>query len=306
MGAGSSTEPRAPTLSGSLGPVRVTTDISYGEDHPNSYLDVYRVDQPPTGRPTVLALHGGGFITGSKSVADPLTRTPGTCFALGHGPLLDAGYDVVCIGYGLAPQTRYPVPVIQLGQALTFLRLHSAELGLDLGRVVLSGLSAGGQVVGQFANLQTNPAYARSLGLRPTLGPSELAAVLLDSAPLDLGPGTRPQTASWRNDLLFGLARRSYVGRDPQRLHEASITAHVTAAFPPTFVTDGNTGSFPHQAGELAARLGELGVRHELLLHPRSEVRLGHGFMVQPSAWTDDYNRRKVAFLAEVAGPRVR
>lgn len=303
MRARNSFEPAAPTCTTVVRRARVTTDIQYGDVHPNSYLDVYRADEgPPAGRPTVVVVHGGGFIAGNKSEGNPNTGADCAFFALGHGPVLDAGYNVVCIDYGLAPQVPYPTPVIQLGQAITFLCEHAAEVGLDMDRVILSGCSAGGQVVGQYVNVQTNPAYARRLGLLPTLDPAQLTAILLDSAPFDLRRGARTQTPSWRNNLLFGLSLRNYFGLTPERIAEASITDHVTAAFPPAFIADGNTGTFPHQASALATRLAELGVRHELVLYPRSDAELGHGFMAQSSEWTNDYNQRKVAFLTKVAG----
>ncbi|MCE0485716.1 alpha/beta hydrolase [Ornithinimicrobium sediminis] len=302
MRARNSDEPAARTRTSVVRRARVTTDIRYGDLHPNSYLDVYRADAAASrSRPTVVVVHGGGFIAGRKSEKDPHAGADSASFALGHGPVLDAGYNVVCIDYGLAPHVPYPTPVIQLGQAVTFLCEHATEIGLDMGRVILSGLSAGGQVVGQYANVQTNPGYATRLGLRPTLDPGHLAAVMFDSTPFDLRPGARTQTPSWRNDLLFGLSLRTYFGLDPARIVEASVTDHVTAAFPAAFITDGNSGTFPHQASALATRLAELGVRHELVLYPRSDAELGHGFMAQPSAWTDDYNRRKLTFLAEVA-----
>lgn len=280
---------------------RVTANLRYGTEHPNSYLDVYRAEEGTPGpRPTVVVVHGGGFIAGSKDDGDPRTGNGETYWALGHGPLLAAGYNVVCIDYGLAPQVPYPTQVRQLGQALEFLRWQAEELGLDMSRIVLSGGSAGGHIVGQYAIAQSSPGYAESLGVETMHDPDALRAMLLDSAPFDARRGGRTRHPKLLNNILFGLSVRAYLGFSRTRLDQADLIAHVTAAFPPAVIADGNTGTFPDQAEEFAERLTELGVEHELVLYPRSEAELGHGFMIEPSRWTDDYNARKLAFLQRV------
>lgn len=304
MHARNSFEPSGPTGTTVVRGAQVTTNLRYSDTHPNSYLDVYLADEgSPASRPTVVVVHGGGFIAGSKSDGDPNTKTDAAYWALGHGPLLDAGYNVVCLDYALAPQVPYPTPVHQLGQAITYLGEHADELGLDLGRVILSGGSAGGHIAAQYALAQTNPDYAARLGIAPTLIPAQLTAILLDSAPFDPDRVARTQQPSRLNNLLFGLSLRNYLGASPEVHAEATITDHATDAFPPAFIADGNTGTFPDQARDFADTLATLGVRHELVLYPRSEATLGHGFMAQSSTWTDDYNRRKIAFLDQTLHP---
>lgn len=280
---------------------RVIANLTYGAQHPNSHLDVYVAeDGAPGERPTVVVVHGGGFIAGSKDDGDPRTSDGETYWALGHGPLLKAGYNVVCINYGLAPQVPYPTAVRQLGQALNYLREYAGELGLDMSRIVLSGGSAGGHIVGQYAIAQTSRGYAESLGVEPMHEPEALRALLLDSAPFDARRGGRTRHLKLLNNILFGISVRTYLGFSRSRLDQADLIANVTAAYPPTFIADGNTGTFPDQAEDFAARLAELGVDHDLVLYSRSEAELGHGFMAQPSRWTDDYNARKVSFLQRV------
>lgn len=301
MGAVNSYEPAAtgaPTIQRGA---RVTSDIRYGTTHPNSYLDVYIAeDDASTSRPTVVVVHGGGFIGGSKSDGDPnVDGDEAASFAAGHGPVLAAGYNLVLIDYALAPQHPYPTPLHQLDEALAFLLAEGAGYGLDMDRLVLSGGSAGGQIVGQYVNLVTHPAYARRLGITPVLGPSQIRAVLLDSTPFDPGRASGTQAPSRRNNVLFEVSLRAYL-RTPADIADANIIDHATSAYPPVVIADGNVGTFPDQAQDFAARLTQLGVEHELILYPRDEAELGHGFMAQASPWTEDYNRRKIAFLDAV------
>lgn len=299
-GASNSFDPPAPTQTREVDGVQLTNDIQYGTTYPNSYLDVYIADADPTvSRPTFVVVHGGGFILGDKSGGDPNAAEGGDTIALGNGPVLDAGYNVVSIGYALAPQYEYPTPVVQLGQALAFLQDNGQRYGLDMSRVVLSGGSAGGSVVGQYAAIETNPAYAEQMDIEPALADGALQALVLDSALIDPTRGDQTQTPTAVTDWLFNLASRSYFGMDQADLEEANILDHVTADFPPTFIADGNTGTFPDQARDLADELDRLGVENEAFLPTREQAVLGHGFMAADSRWTDEYNRLKVDFLAD-------
>lgn len=300
-GYGNSFEPAKPMATTVVSNTRVISDIKYGDKYPNSYLDVYIANNDPTvSRPTFVIVHGGGFIGGDKLGGDP--NAADHTFALGNAPVLDAGYNLVSINYGLAPQVPYPTPAIQLTQAIEFLKAHGGEYGLDMSRVVLSGGSAGGYIVGQYGIIQTNPAYARQLNIAPSLTRDQLKAIVFDSAPFDPRRGGRTEAPVLPVDWVFYLCLRAYFGTTSARLDEGNLIEHATAEFPPAFIADGNTGTFPDQARDFAGRLDELKVRNVLNLYPVSEVSLGHSYMGAPSPRTDDYNRRKIEFLRSVVG----
>ncbi|MGV2900557.1 alpha/beta hydrolase [Microbacterium sp. AGC62] len=276
------------------GALRIS-DVAYGSRFPNSYLDVYVTDADTTTvRPTYVFVHGGGFIIGSKASGDPSAGPVGD-FEVICRPMLDAGFNVVSVGYALAPEHCYPTPVLQLSEAVSFLQREGGAYGIDMSRVVLAGISAGGQIVGQFVNIETNSGYARAIGLEPVMT-GTLLAVVLDSAALDVERIGRPQAPAPRQSYLFALARRVYLGSRRAVWAEADVTAHVSRHFPPTFLADGNAGSFPDQARDLHERLNGLDVCNELHL-PRAQGPVEHGFMQSPSPLTDEYNQRKVRFL---------
>lgn len=50
-----------------------------------------------------------------------------------------AGYNVVNVDYGLVPDCRFPVPVIQANHALAWCTAHAQEYGLDMDDVVVTG-----------------------------------------------------------------------------------------------------------------------------------------------------------------------
>lgn len=303
-GSGNSFEPRRATETLELNGSLVTNDLEYGSTYPNSFLDVYIADgDPSVSRPTYVVVHGGGWIAGSKNDGDPNAPTGSAAyFALGAGPMLENGYNVVTLDYALAPEVPYPTPVIQLGEAMEFLERNGASYGLDMSRVILAGGSAGGQIVGQYAAIQTDQDYSRETGIAQTLDAERLEAVVFDSAglvPADLG---RTEAPDLMNDWLFDLSGRTYFGTSRAVLDEADVIEHVTAGFPPSFLADGNTGTFPDQVTELADTLTRLGVENRTELPPLEDAVLGHGYMAAESPSTDRYNEHKLAFLASVLG----
>ncbi|CCQ17474.1 Acetyl esterase [Rhodococcus sp. AW25M09] len=296
LGHSNSFEPDAPTATTVVDGVGLTSNIEYGSTLPNSFLDVYTADNDPSvSRPTYIMVHGGGWIVGDKTDGAPSADGTG---ASGAGPMLDAGYNVVSVNYAFAPSYRFPTQTIQLGQAIQFLETNADRYGLDMSRVVLAGTSAGGHIVGNYAAVQTNPDYARVLGIEPTMDRSALKAIVFDSAALDVGRAGSPQSPSPSNGFFFDIAARSYLDTtDPAVLAQANVTDNVTADYPPSFISDGNTGTFPDQAAALSAELDRVGVANNLNLYSKNEARLDHGFMSVDSKWTDDHNRLKIEFL---------
>ncbi|MCZ4563914.1 alpha/beta hydrolase [Rhodococcus sp. IEGM 1401] len=299
LGQSNSFEPDTQTATTVVDGARLTNDVEYGSTLPNSFLDIYIADDDPSvSRPTYIVIHGGGWIVGDKMDGAPSGNSGGASWA---GPMLDAGYNVVSVNYAFAPSYRFPTQTIQLGQAMQFLETNADGYGLDMSRVVLAGTSAGGHIVGNYAAVQTNSDYARALGIEPTIDRSAVKALVFESAALDVGRAGAPQSPSPSNGFFFDIAARSYLDTtDRALLAQANVIDNVTADFPPSFISDGNTGTFPDQAAELSAALDRVGVDNRLNLYSKNEARLDHSFMSVDSEWTDDYTRLKIEFLRDI------
>ena len=117
------------------------------------YLDVHRPATPRQDRACVVSVFGGGFVSGSRN--DELQRE--------IAPLLtDRGFTVVCIDYRLGLkdsamvaqnsgllhmqdlfQYCIDIAVEDCAAAVAWVVAHADQLGIDPGRVVLTGSSAG-------------------------------------------------------------------------------------------------------------------------------------------------------------------
>lgn len=275
-----------------------TSDVAYDTEFPNSFLDIYTVGDAGRDRPTYVYVHGGGWVGGAKNVGDPFAGA-GDGFAPTYLPALEAGYNFVSVGYAFAPDYPYPTPLLQLSAAVEFLQTNGRDFGISMDEVVMGGGSAGGQITGQFANIQTDPAYAREVGITPVMA-GNLKALALDSAALDFDRLGKTEAPVLTLDFAYDLVGRTYLADDRGSYEQANVIEHTTQNFPPTFISDGNTGTFGDQARDLHERLNSLGVPNALYIPAPQDGSVGHAFQVIPSQWTDHYNTQKYAFWAGI------
>lgn len=255
------------------------TDVCYGSEYPNSYLDIYRMKDAgdTTAKPTFLYIHGGGYAWGDKAEGDPTAAAGNIEKATVYlQKICAAGYNVVSLNYALAPQYTYPTPILQINEAVHFLQQEEETYHLDMSCVVISGGSAGGQLAGQYANLVTNVSYAQEMGLTAALPQNALKGVVFNSALLV--PKDFAKTGKIDIDVLFLALKRCYFKNDPSALQMADVVANIGPDFPPCYITDGNYGTFDAQAAALDERLTELSIEHIYNVYDKQQVRLPHGY----------------------------
>ena len=86
--------------------------------------------------PALVYYHGGGWVIGDLDTHDTLCRT------LANG----SGCAVVAVDYRLGPEHRFPAAVDDAVAALSWVRGHAGELGVDAQRLAVGGDSAGGNL----------------------------------------------------------------------------------------------------------------------------------------------------------------
>lgn len=244
-----------------LGVVRDAAD-------PDGLVDVFRPSGAAGPLPTIVWVHGGGWVSGRRGDVAGYARV-----------LAARGFTVVTVDYSIAPEARYPTPVRQVADALGFLVADAADLGVDPDRIVLAGSSAGAQIAAQVAAMVSDPGYAAAVGIAVPLDRSALCAVVLHCGGYDLD---RAHRAGWRGWFLRTVLW-SYTGTrafaDDPGTALASVLHHVTADFPPAFLSSGNADPLLPHSEDLAARLVGLGVEVEALFFPADRApALGHEY----------------------------
>jgi acetyl esterase len=239
-------------------------DQHYDSTDTSLKLDAYYPSRRATEHlPVIIWTHGGAWISGDKTDAEPYFRL-----------LASKGYAVVSINYTLAPFAKYPTQIKQLNKAHQYIEANAARLHIDQNNVFLAGDSAGSQLSAEMAALITNPKYANDTGVTPSLKPAQLKGVLLNCGiyrmeGLTQPNPTLPKIVGWGNDVAVW----SFAGtRDFSSpiIRQMSPYYYLTKDFPPTYITGGNadplTGA---QSRPFADELGKLGVEVSQLFYSK-------------------------------------
>ncbi len=211
-------------------------------------LDVWQKQNTKEPAPTLIYIHGGGWIFGD--------RTGATLQLL---PYLQMGWNVVNVEYRMASASLAPAAVEDCRCALRWVIQNAKEYNVDTNRIVLTGHSAGGHLSLTTGLLTPEAGLDSQCFGTETL---KVAAIvnwygISDVADLLAGPNLRNYAVQW-------------LGSQPERAAIAkrvSPLTYVHAGNPPVFTVHGDADPVvPYaQAVRLHQALTQAGVKNELL-----------------------------------------
>jgi len=189
-------------------------------------LDVYRQRSHPTGCPTLLQVHGGAWVIGSKThQALPLMYD-----------MASRGWVCVSANYRLSPHATFPDHLIDLKHALRWIREHGAEYGADPNFVVVTGGSAGGHLAALLALTANDPEY------QP--GFEEVDTSVSACVPFYGVYDFTDRYGVWQHGAMLRLAERQImkasIEEAPEDYEKASPISRVHSGSPPFFVVHGS------------------------------------------------------------------
>ncbi|MGW2222435.1 alpha/beta hydrolase [Nonomuraea sp. NPDC001684] len=202
--------------------------------------------------PGLYNIHGGGMITGHRAMDTP------RLVAL----VEELGVVAVNVEYRLAPEHPHPAPVEDCYAGLAWMSRHAAELGVDPGRVVVMGGSAGGGLAAGVALL------ARDRG-GPRLAGQLLLCPMLDDRNTTVSSHQYDDRGTWPRALNL-LGWRALLGEragDPDAdvpCHAAPARATDLSGLPPAFVEAGAAELFRDEDVAYATRIWAAGGQAEL------------------------------------------
>jgi acetyl esterase/lipase len=238
-----------------------------------------------TNRPGILHIHGGGYVMGRAE----MTIATDLAYAQALGAV------IVSVDYRLAPETPHPGPVEDCYAGLAWLHGKAAQLGVDPGRIIVSGESAGGGLAAALVLL------ARERGEIPVAFQHLIFPMLDDRTVTQPDPSPYVGQFVWtRASNRFGWA--SLLGQAPGGPEVSPFAAPARAAdladLPPTFLAVGALDLFLEEDLDYARRLIRAGVPTELHVYPGAP----HGFMMAPEAAVSRaFARDSLAALAQAA-----
>ncbi len=285
-----------------------TNDLAYtailnDKQLENSYFDVYKTNKVanPEEAPTYFFIHGGGYVWGDKIGGDPNTKDSGLQWYVAN--FLEKGYNVVSPNYVFAPEYLYPTSLLQLNECVRYCLDNADSLRINMNEVIFGGGSAGGNLAGMLALIYTNPNVAKNLNTTAYLPAKNVKACVFVSALINNEEFSITHNSVL--DWLFLQCGRSAFGcgflQGNDIAHRTNITAWVDENYCPSYISDGNSGTFYSQAEALHSRLNELGVKNQLNLYSKDVEVLSHGYeTTKDSPCAQDNMKKVLAFLDSV------
>ena len=190
-------------------------DISYGCHGNWNLLDVYVPAGTTAPLPTIVSIHGGGYVYGSKEIY----RRYGMDMA-------KRGFAFVNFNYRLAPRWKFPTPLHDTNAVLNWICANARRYHLDPSRIILLGDSAGAQLTSQYAAMHTNHTYASLF--RMQLAPVTIRAVGLFCGMYDMAQ----RAAGERKGISLDYLGREIPADDPR----FAVLENITESYPPAFI----------------------------------------------------------------------
>ncbi len=209
---------------------RVAADVTYlTVGGVADTLDVYQSRDARTPRPTLIFIHGGNWVGGSKTASSLMIL-----------PFLDMGWNVVNIDYRLLRTAPAPAGADDCFCALRWVYQHARDYNIDTSRLVVSGNSAGGQLALLLAMAPPTAGFGADCPGPEALSVSGVINWYGFSDLVDLleGPDARPAVQAWIGDgpnraqLARRLSPATYVRKDNPPILTIQGDADPTSPYP--------------------------------------------------------------------------
>ncbi|HEY5561188.1 MAG TPA: alpha/beta hydrolase [Clostridiaceae bacterium] len=183
------------------------------------YLDIFLPEEKNP--PLIMWIHGGGW--------KGLNRTWNLVM-----PMLEKGYAVATVDYRYCDEVQFPTLMMDLKDALLFLKKHAGKYGYNGGKIAVSGDSAGGHLCTMMGVSEGNQEW------ETTEGDYSVQAVIDMCGPTDMSMSSQGK----REDLdktvaeLLGVPVTSKTGFG--RAAAASPMNYINGTEPPFLILHGS------------------------------------------------------------------
>jgi acetyl esterase/lipase len=230
-------------------------------------MDVYQPTAAGKQAPTVVFIHGGGWVSGNSSLP------AGSVEADVEEELVHKGWVFISIKYRLAPTFRWPAQLEDAKCAIRYVRVNAGALHIDPSRIAVMGASAGGHLANMVGLTGDTTSFVA--GSHPDVS-SAVAAVVDEYGPTNL---TSPDLIDAKVlPLLVKATFGQPVGHRTPTLVAASPVTYVHPGAPPFLVIHGVRDAIvpPSQSEMLVDALRAAGDSAQLILVQNAAHGLVH------------------------------
>jgi len=241
--------------------IRSFQDLEITGRHGNIPIRIYFPVSPKNGR-IVAYFHGGGFVIGNIQNSDML------CRRLSY----KLGAVIVSVGYGLAPENKFPIPLEDCYDATKWVFENALTLGANPASLIVAGDSAGGNLAANVAIMARDSAEF------------ELAAQVLIYPTTD-SSRTYPSEEAFATGYLLTRDMMNWFTQQYMRTTEDLVNPLFSplltpdlSHLPPALVLTAGYDPLKDEGSLYAAALRKAGTQIELVNYPN----MIHGFISFP------------------------
>jgi len=185
-------------------------------------LDVFRPKKIKGKRPAIIIVHGGGWRSGNRTQHYPLAER-----------LAENGFVCITPAYRLSTEALYPASVLDLKEAIRWVRANAAKYHVDTNRIAVLGFSAGGQLATLLGTTGNNPVFADSQSKLNKYGTQVQTIVDIDGTLAFIHP------ESGEGDDSKSISAATYwfgynKTEKPELWHQAAALTYAGPKTPPT------------------------------------------------------------------------
>jgi len=251
------------------GDIMVGNDFIQSTENRNRIrLRIYKPKPSAQSIPVLLWMHGGGFIMGKPEMDD------NRCMEIVH----ETGIAVVSVDYRTAPRHPFPAALEDCYAALKWVAVNEKDLGVDVKRIAVGGVSAGGGLAASLTQLALDRNEIQPI-FQLLVYPMLDDRTVLNKAIDDRYNNTWTQKSNrfgWESYL-----GRASVGAAEVPAYSVPARREILIGLPPAWIGVGTLDVFHDEDLAYAQRLQAFGVACETQIIPGAF----HGFdVINPQA----------------------
>ncbi|RVQ68805.1 alpha/beta hydrolase [Croceicoccus ponticola] len=217
--------------------------------HRELHADVFLPAAAQANGQALVLIHGGAWRSGNKSNFYAMAAL-----------LARRGYAVVLPEFRLSPEARYPAGLVDINDAISWVRSNATDFRIDPDRIAIGGESSGGQMASLIAYTGGTTLFTADGTAAPRVNALiDIDGVLDFTSPL----GVRFENAAGESSVA-ALWLGGSLETAPDRWKEASAASHVGAGSPPTLIISGEADRFTAGRETVMAALArnDIAARH--------------------------------------------
>lgn len=236
-------------------------NISYGPYGNENLLDVYYTNNTSECQKTIISIHGGGWVYGSKDL-----------YKFYCMDLAERGFTLVNFNYRLAPESRYPSAIEDINAVFKWISENGQNYFIDTDNLFVVGDSAGAQLASQYLALLTNKDYQKLFNFE---FPENMK---VKGAALNCG---LYDTGNYETSFDSDELANAYLGDNITKETKESLDTlnYITKYFPPSIVMTSHNDFLKHNAKPMYDLLQSVGVPCEYKIYGTPEDKaIAHVF----------------------------